>query len=192
MPNIQIPNRWISNLSKDQQILELNSTVKCKLGVSSIDGIGVFAIRDISAGERCYITPRVTHKFYNIPYGSLSKLYPEVRKLVMQRWSSIVNGSVFQSPNDDAGLLFFCNHSPVPNYDVVTDTALKNIKKGDEMLEDYRMMSNWLLAYPDLGKWSVSNVGLRTLLSHKITSVVNRVKRNIKTLLLVLTQYQNR
>ena len=153
MPKIQIPQSWMSPLSRDQQIQELNSTVKCKLGVSKVHGVGVIAIYRIAKGERCYVTPNIQPKFYDIPYGSLGKLFPEIRELVLARWASIVNGSVFQSPNDDQCLLMFMNHNSEPNYDVVSDTALKNIKQGEELLEDYRAMTNWQLAYPDLEKW---------------------------------------
>lgn len=154
MPSITIPNEWVSQLSKNQQIIELNNEVRCKLAPSKIHGIGVFAIRDISWGERCYCRPQMIPKFYNIPFGSLSKLFLEIKELVLERWASVVNGSVFQSPNDDAGLLFFCNHSDNPNYDVVSDTALRDIKKGEEILEDYRVMDNWQVAYPNLEKWT--------------------------------------
>lgn len=142
MPKIQVPYEFVSKLSKDDQINELNTEVRCKLAASPVHGVGVFTIRDIKKGERLYCTPNLIPKFYNIPFGSLNKLFPEVRELVLSRWASVVNGSIFQSPNDDAGLLFFCNHSTEPNYAVVTDTALKDISKGEEVLEDYRLMDN--------------------------------------------------
>lgn len=140
---ITVPTEWLSRLTKDQQIDELNSEVRCKLGVSKIHGIGVFAMRDIRWGERCYCTPHMIPRFYDIPYGSLNKLFPEIKELVLQRWASVVNGSIFCNPNDDAHLLMFINHSINPNYDVVSDTALRDIKKGEEILEDYRAMDNW-------------------------------------------------
>ena len=142
MPNIRVPIEYISKLTKEEQIIDLNNTVRCKLAQSNIHGVGVFAIRDISKGERCYCTPNMIPKFYNIPFGSLSKLLPEIKALVLDRWASAVNGSIFQSPNDDAGLLFFINHSDNPNYDVVSDTALRDIECGEELLEDYRLMDN--------------------------------------------------
>ena len=37
----------------------------------------------------------------------------------------------------------FINHSTEPNYDVVSDIALRDIIKGEELFEDYRMMDNW-------------------------------------------------
>ena len=149
MPRITVPFEYISKLSKEQQINELNHEVRCKIVPSKIHGVGVIAIRDILKGERCYCTPNIIPKFYNIPFGSLSKLFPEVKELVLDRWASVINGSVFQSPNDDAGLLFFINHSENPNYDVVKDIALKNIKNGEEILEDYRVMDNYNKVY----KW---------------------------------------
>ena len=151
MPRIQIPQAWLSPLAKDQQAAILNSEVKCKLAPSPIHGIGVFALFDIKAGEKCYCAPNFIPKFYNIPFGSLSKLLPEIKELVLWRWASVVNGSVFTSPNDDAHLLMFMNHSPNPkkvNYDVVSDTALKDIKKGEELFEDYRVMDNWTRVRP--------------------------------------------
>ena len=147
MPKIIIPHEYVSRLTRDEQINEINSTVRCTLAPSPIHGIGVFALRTIQKGERCYCTPNVIPKFYNIPYGSIPKLLPEVRELVLDHWACIVNGSVFQSPNDDAGLLFFMNHSRNPNYDVVSDIALQDIPAGTEVLEDYRCMENYQKVY---------------------------------------------
>lgn len=148
MPNIIIPAEWLSKLSKEQQILQLNSEVKCKLGVSKISGVGVFAMRTIYKGQRCYCRPNMIPKFYNIPFGSLGKLFTEVRELVLDRWASVVNGSIFCSPNDDAHLLMFINHSEDPNYNVATDTALREIKRGEEITEDYCFMDNAEKAHP--------------------------------------------
>ena len=140
--NIQIPTEWLSPLSKEQQIAELNSEVRCTIKPSKIAGVGVFALRDIPKDDRCYIAPRMIPRFYNIPFGSLNKLFPEIKELVLARWASVVNGSLFCSPNDDAHLLMFVNHSIDPNHDVVSDTALKDIKKGEEVLENYCAMDN--------------------------------------------------
>lgn len=147
MPNIQIPFEYVSKLTRDQQINELNSTVKCRLAPSKIHGVGVFALRDIPKGERCYCTPNIIPKFYNIPFGSLNKLFPEIKELVLSRWASVVNGSIFMSPNSDASLLMFINHSDNPNYDVVSDMALKDLKNGEEVVEDYRVMLNYQKVY---------------------------------------------
>ena len=143
MANFQIPSQWVSKKSKDDQINELNSEVLCTLKPSPIHGIGVFAIRTIPKGERCYCRPNFTPKFYNIPFGSLNKLFPEVKELVLAHWASVVNGSLFCSPNDDAHLLMFMNHSNDPNYDVVSDVALRDVACGEELLENYKIMEGW-------------------------------------------------
>ena len=148
MLNIQIPQKWLSTSSRDEQINELNSTVQCRLFASKIHGVGVQAIFDIRQGDKCYCRPNMIPRFYNIPYGSLSKLFPEIKELVLQRWASVVNGSIFCSPNDDAHLLMFINHSTKPNYDVVSDMALRDISAGEELYEDYRAMDNWAQVRP--------------------------------------------
>lgn len=133
---------------QERQITELNSTIKCKLAPSKIHGIGVFAIRDIQAGERVYARPDgMAHHWYSVPYGSLGKLFPEVREVVLTQWPSIVNGSHFTSPNDVWPILFM-NHQDDPNYEVKTDCAIKDIKKGEEITENYRLMLNYEKIYP--------------------------------------------
>lgn len=145
MPYIDVKNRI--NLSEKDQILKLMSEIKCTLAPSPIHGIGVFAIHDISKGQRCYVMPD-ERLWYSVSYSNLKKLWPEQRELILQRWASVINGSLFTSPNDDACLILFMNHDNNPNYDIHTDTALRDIKKGDELLEDYRVMENWRLIFP--------------------------------------------
>lgn len=129
-------------MSNSEQAKEINDTVWCRLGPSKIHGVGVIALRDIKAGQKLYCFPRALGKFYSIPYDKLGMLLPEIRGLVLERWASIINGSHFTSPNDDAWLILFMNHSDNPNYDPKTDCALKDIAKGEEITEDYRPMKN--------------------------------------------------
>ena len=117
----------------------LNSQVICKLGQSKIHGVGVFAIKDIRKGQKMYClgTPNQTgHRL-----KSLKGLLPEVKKLLLQRWPMAKDGGVFQSPNDDARLISFMNHGSKPNYDNTNDTAFTDIKKGQEVLEDYGIVT---------------------------------------------------
>ena len=147
MPDIFNQDRI--NLTQNEQINKLNSEVKCRLGVSKIDGIGVFAMFDIKKGERLYCFPgAINRRFYTIPRGSLSKLWPEVKELILQRWPSIINGSAFLSPNDEIWLCSFINHDSNPNYEQKTDMALRDIKAGEEITESYREMINAEEIYP--------------------------------------------
>ena len=131
-------------MTQDEQIDKLNATVKLTLAPSPIHGIGVFALRDITQGEKihCDAYPQV----FKVPYGSIKKLFPEVREVILSRWPNIINGSVFMSP--DVRFLSFMNHSIHPNYDPKTDTASKDIKKGEEVVEDYWSMENIEKVFP--------------------------------------------
>ena len=180
MPNIIVPNEWLSKLSKQDQITELNNTVRCTLKPSPVAGIGVFALRHIRKGDLCYCRPNMIPKFYNIPYASLTGLLPEIRELVLDRWASVVNNSLFCSPNDEQHLLMFINHSCNPNYDVASDTALRNIEENEELFEDYRLMTNWEKVRP-LNKNSWLNAQpVQSSLSTKNTQGVMTVILNIK------------
>lgn len=111
----------------------LNNTVWATIAPSKIHGIGVFALRDIKKGQ-----------ILNLSGGNgkwirtdLDKVVPEVRKLICQRWPIEKDGHPYLSPNDDALMVSFINHSDDFNYNKLTDTANKDIKKGKEITEDY-------------------------------------------------------
>ena len=130
--------------------MELSSTVKCKLAPSNIHGIGVFAIRDIKKGEKLYVQPALWTRpaWFTLTLAALKEIPPEVREIIMGRWPQVVNGRYFMSPNFDQRLLAFMNHSDIPNYDEKDDTALRDIKAGEEIFENYKNMLNWEKAFP--------------------------------------------
>ena len=132
-------------MTRQQQILELATTVKCKLEPSPLHGIGVFAIRDIHKGERlyCYPAPDNRAKYYTLTFAALKELPEEVRDLIIQRWPCVANDEYFLSPNFDQRLISYMNHSDTPNYDELTDQALRDIKRGEEITEDYRHIPNF-------------------------------------------------
>ena len=140
--------------SQEEQIEELRSEVKCRIGVSKISGVGVIAIRDIKKGEvlHCRIEEP---KWYTVTYENLSRLPDEIRQLILDRWSLVVIGEPFLSPNHDAIMICFMNHGgDKSNYDPITDTAKRDIMKGEEILEDYRLAKGWQKVYPWIsGVW---------------------------------------
>ena len=123
---------------------ELNIQIKATVGVSKIHGVGVMALRKIRKGELVYAN--ALPKIYRIPFGSLGKLFPEVRKVILDRWPSIVNDSVIVA--HDVRLVSLMNHSPDPNYEPETDTALRDVEDGEEITEDYTKMPNWENIWP--------------------------------------------
>lgn len=122
-----------------EQIKELNHYVRTKLAPSNIDGVGVFALRDIKKGEPLF-TDMMT-KLYNLPYSEFDKLRPEVAENLLQSFPLIVKGSAFAYPLTRTQA--FLNHSEEPNYDAMTDIALRDIKAGEEVTEDYRKIEGW-------------------------------------------------
>lgn len=129
-----------------RQIQELNTYVKTRLAPSKIHGVGVHALRDIPKGQKLY-TDMMT-KLYNLPYKEFNNLFPTVRKLLLEQWPQIINGSAFAYPN--ARLQAYMNHSDDPNYDAVNDVTLRDIKSGEEITEDYRKIEGCGKLFPFL------------------------------------------
>ena len=125
-------------MNQQEQINQLNSVSKATLGVSKIHGIGVIALVDIYEGETIHADRMPV--VYSIPYGSLGKLFPEVREEILKTWPNVINGSKFIYPN--SRLLSYMNHSDNPSYDPKTDTALRKIRAGEEITENYCTMQN--------------------------------------------------
>lgn len=132
-----------SVISQEDQINEINTIVKCTIAPSKIHGVGIFALEDIKKGQPLYLD-RIP-KVYSVSYGNFDKFFPHVKKTILDRWGGVVNGSRFLVP--DLRLLSFVNHSEKPNYNPNNDTALKNIKAGDEITENYKEMTNWDKVY---------------------------------------------
>ena len=139
-------------MTADEQVMDLMRTVKCRLGPSRVHGVGVITLRDIKKGEQLYCANRVKPTLYTVTFTELEQqlkdTHPEILQLILDRWPRIVNGEAFISPNYDARLTCFMNHSDTPNYDPVADLALADIPKGEEVLEDYRRLPNYEKAFP--------------------------------------------
>jgi hypothetical protein len=124
----------------------LNGAVKLRLGPSPIQGVGVFAIKDIPKGGKLFANafPRT----YIVSQGNLDKLFPEVRQSLVSRWPRLLLGEPFMFP--DVNYQGYMNHSEDPNYDMDLDVALRDIKAGEEVTEDYRVIPGALEAFPFL------------------------------------------
>lgn len=129
---------------QDETIAILNSLVKVRIAPSEIHGVGIFAVRDITKGQKLYAD--MFPQAYRVPYGSFGKLFPEIRQLLLERWPQIVNGSAFMWP--DTRIQAYMNHSTKPNYDAIKDIILKDIKAGEEVTEDYRKIEGYKKVFP--------------------------------------------
>lgn len=127
------------------EITYLNSTVFARIAPSPIHGVGVFAIRDIPQGIR--ITDHTTDDlgdayWYELTPSEFDELLPEVQAMVLDRMLFDEQDATlrFLSPNRDAILRSFMNHSDTPNSDGEYATAY--IQKGEEITEDFRTLFN--------------------------------------------------
>lgn len=126
-------------MNTEEQINELNTYARLRLAPSPIHGIGVFAMRDIQKGTRLYA--QVAPRGFKISKGNLSKLLPEVKQYILERWPLALNNESFAWP--DCFIQGYMNHSKEYNYDLKTDTALRDIKTGEEVTENYKDIENW-------------------------------------------------
>ncbi len=117
----------------------LNDIVKIRLAPSQINGVGVFAMRDIKKGDKLY-TDIIPHQF-DVPYSQFKKLRPEITPILLGHFPLILSGSHFMYPVTKFSA--FLNHSDDPNYDAKEDKALRDIKQGEEVTEDYKLIENW-------------------------------------------------
>jgi len=134
------------------QILELNATVRCVLKPSQVHGIGVFALKNTKKGERLYCCHRAgdIKQVFTLRFKDLERIDPEIREIIMGRWATVVLDKPFLSPNYDQLLRSFMNHAEygVANYHALSDQALRDVKAGEEILEDYTLMPQWEKAHP--------------------------------------------
>ena len=113
-------------------------TIKTKLGISKIQGIGLFANEDIKKGSTVGINK---DNFGIIRY--MEKEWKNLEKNLSKE--SFLQIKKYAYKNKDDGLYWlnlddtrFINHSKNPNIKTVdNDVALKDMKAGEEILIDY-------------------------------------------------------
>ena len=125
-------------------INHLSNNVKTEIGVSSIDGVGVFAIRDIKKGEQVFPIWEFESGMYIIPNDRMNEIPNEVQKLLHKYF---INGEcgykiirLFKGFNFLFHGFSYCNSAYKTDYVENIDNngfALMDIKAGDEILEWY-------------------------------------------------------
>lgn len=113
---------------------------------SKINGVGVFAIRDIPKGKDPFIgVKNVKDRRFNIK--ELEKLDKEVLKMIEDFFVVESDGSVDITENafNEMGISFFMNHFKKPNLKIYESKennfycfrATRRIKKGEELTIAY-------------------------------------------------------
>jgi len=115
--------------------------LKCTIAPSKIHGVGVFALYAIKKGEKMYVNDGPI--WCNA--SDLNRSKPEIKRIIAQRFpTTAAYGQPFLI--NDVRLLSYMNHADKPNYDKFYDTALRAIKKGEEVTEDYGEYKEVLLS----------------------------------------------
>ena len=128
----------------EEVIKHLSSNVKTKIGVSSIDGVGVFAIRDIKQYEEVFPIWDNETGIYLIPNDRLSEMPKEVIELLDKYFINDECGykviRLFKGFNFIFHGFSYCNSAwPDENKVNITNNgiAMRDIKAGEEILEWY-------------------------------------------------------
>ena len=108
--------------------------VKTQIKPSEISGIGLFADEDIPKNTIIHKECAFTVEFTKEQLKDLTEYHLEFLKIYSYEFEGITRISVDHDK--------FMNHSDNPNtYELGSDTlALRDIKKGEEILTDYRII----------------------------------------------------
>ncbi|MCC6931214.1 MAG: SET domain-containing protein [Gemmatimonadaceae bacterium] len=130
-------------MTPEQLLKELRDQTYVMLRPSPIEGIGVFALRDIPKGCRdMFSPPPATDDYVVIPRATIDELPVHARRLVetyclFDADSYYLPGGGFKKLD----LVHFLNHSDAPNVASVDEgkwfEALRDIAEGEELLVDY-------------------------------------------------------
>jgi len=130
-------------------IKHLITNVKTKIGVSSIDGVGVFAIRDIKKYEEVFPIWNYESGIYLIPNNRLDEIPNEVVQLLDMYFINEECGykviRLFKGFNFTFHGFSYCNSAwPDKNRVNITNDgiAMMDIKAGEEILEWYHKNIN--------------------------------------------------
>jgi SET domain-containing protein len=115
----------------------------CVLRPSPIEGVGVFALRDIPAGCRdLFSPPAATDEFVAVPRAEVEALPPHARQMV--ETYCLYDAAHYWVPREGfrrMDLSLFLNHSDQPNVAAIDDgawfEALRDIAAGEELTVDY-------------------------------------------------------
>ena len=131
-------------MNKDELLQELRDETYVMIRQSAIEGIGVFAIRDIPKGCRTMFSKPIPNKDEWIV---ISKT--EIEQLPQHSKDLIENYCLYDEENyfvpeygfKKMDLVNFLNHSDTPNIISINEgeyfEAIRDITKGEELLIDY-------------------------------------------------------
>ena len=136
---------------KAKEILkDLKLNTFCRLKLSKIHGVGVFAIRPIPKGKNPFESSR-TYKLTKIPIEKIKKLRPALKRYVLD-FCAVRDGFVLVPifGINQIDIAHYLNHSKNSNLDAQIQTngdtefyTKSAIKTGVELTVDYSLFSEF-------------------------------------------------
>ena len=129
------------NNQKNNKIIKNLENTFCRLKKSDIEGVGIFAIKDIPAGTNPFLGVN-KQKWHKVSDKELKNLDKEIQKMVSDFFCADKRGN-FLIPEcglNGIDISFFLNTSKNPNVttkDGIIFRTIKNIKKGQELTVSY-------------------------------------------------------
>lgn len=131
-------------MTKEELLEELRSDTYVMIRPSPIEGIGVFAIRDIPKGCRSMFSKPIPNKdeWIKIPRSEVDSL-PEHSKWLVENYCLYDDENYFIAEYGfkKMDLVNFLNHSDEPNVVSINEgeyfEAIRDIANGEELLIDY-------------------------------------------------------
>ena len=127
-------------IDKARILKHLQTEVYCRLGISPVHGIGVFAIKDIPKGAKPLVS-LIKIKEFSFSKKEINKLPTSVKKEV--RMFCYYEKDEYLIPSiglNAMNMAFYMNHSKTPNVKYLKNNdivALRKIKANEELFFDY-------------------------------------------------------
>lgn len=132
-------------MTQKESLDDLKKNIYCRLQPSPIQGIGIFAIRDIPEGTDPFSGCRIP-RWHPIPRAKLTadkNIPASVKKFAQDIFPLRSKTLYFPDHGLNAiDISYFLNHSDKPNVGAREDgnrfVTLRTVKKGEELFSDYR------------------------------------------------------
>ncbi|MDP2741835.1 MAG: SET domain-containing protein [bacterium] len=129
-------------MQQKEKILNCLKNIYCRLKPSKIEGIGVFAIKDIPKNIDPFRGVK-KQKWQKFTMSELKKLDKETLKMIDDFFVIRKKGIVYISESglNSMDISYFLNNSEKPNLKTINDgvsfITLRKVKKGEELVFSY-------------------------------------------------------
>ena len=130
-------------MNKAQLLAELSNNTYVMLKPSPIEGVGVFAIRDIPRGCRdMFSKPDAADEWITVPKTAIATL-PAHAQFIVGNYCLYDDENYFIPAHGfkKIDVSLFLNHADIPNLISINDgdyfETLRDIKEGEELVIDY-------------------------------------------------------